>query len=69
MRTKEELNALKEEMETLNKKLAELNEDELTQITGGGLLFNVTVKADGVVKASGTIDGQAYAGTSDLVMQ
>ena len=79
MRTKEELNALKEEMETLNEKFAELTEDELTQITGGGLLFNVTtgggplfsvtLKADGVVKASGTIDGQAYAGTSDLVMQ
>ena len=69
MKSKEELNALKEEVETLNKKLAELNEDELTQITGGGQLFNVTMKADGVVKASGTIDGQAYAGTIDLVMQ
>ena len=79
MKSKDELNALKEEVETLNKKFAELNEDELTQITGGvqlfnattggGQLFNVTVKADGVVKASGTIDGQAYAGTSDLVTQ
>ena len=79
MKSKEELNALKEEMETLNEKLAELTEDELTQITGGGPLFNVTtgggplfnvtVKADGVVKASGTINGQAYSGTSDLVMQ
>ena len=29
MKTKEELNALKEEVETLNKKLAELSEDEL----------------------------------------
>ena len=29
MKTKEELNALKEEVETLNRKLAELNEDEL----------------------------------------
>ena len=35
MKTKEELNALKEEVETLNKKLAELSEDELKQITGG----------------------------------
>ena len=35
MKTKEELNALKKEVETLNKKLAELNEDELDQVTGG----------------------------------
>ena len=35
MKTKEELNALKEEVETLNKKLAELTEDELQQVAGG----------------------------------
>ena len=35
MKTKEELNALKEEVETLNKKLAELSEDELKAVTGG----------------------------------
>ncbi len=35
MKTKEELNALKNEVETLNKKLAELNEEELKAVTGG----------------------------------
>ena len=35
MKTEEELNALKEEVETLNKKLAELTDDELTQVSGG----------------------------------
>lgn len=35
MKTKEELNALKEEVETVNKKLAELSEDELKQVVGG----------------------------------
>ena len=35
MKTKEELNALKAELEAMNKKLAELNEDELKQVTGG----------------------------------
>ena len=39
MKTKEELNALKEEVETLNKKLAELTEEELAQVAGGGLPF------------------------------
>ena len=34
-KTKEELNALKEEVEALNKKLAELTEEELAQVTGG----------------------------------
>ena len=36
-KTKEELNALKEEVETLNKKLAELTEEELAQVSGGVL--------------------------------
>ena len=35
MKTKEELNVLKEEVETLSKKLAELNEEELEQVAGG----------------------------------
>ena len=35
MKTKEELNALKEEVKALNKKLNELTEDELAQVTGG----------------------------------
>ena len=35
MKTKEELNALKEEVETLNAKLMDLSEDELKQVGGG----------------------------------
>ena len=35
MKTKEELNALKEEVEALSKKLHELTEEELAQVTGG----------------------------------
>ena len=35
MKSKEELNALKEEVKTLSKKLAELTEEELAQVTGG----------------------------------
>ena len=35
MKTKEELNALKEEVEALNKKLADLSEEELAQVAGG----------------------------------
>ena len=36
MKTKEELNALKEEVETVRRKLAELTEEELEQVVGGG---------------------------------
>ena len=36
MKTKEELNTLKNEFKDLNAKLAELNEDELKEVTGGG---------------------------------
>ena len=35
MKTREELNELKNEFETLNNKLKELTEEELTQVTGG----------------------------------
>ena len=35
MKTKEELNALKEEAEALNKKPHELTKEELAQVTGG----------------------------------
>ena len=35
MKTKEELNALKNEVEKLNTKLAERTDEELEQVTGG----------------------------------
>ena len=35
MKTKEELNALKEEVETVSKKLHELTKEELAQVSGG----------------------------------
>lgn len=35
MKTKEELDALKKDIETLNKKLAELTDEELKQVIGG----------------------------------
>ena len=41
MKSKEELNIIKEEVETLNKKLQELTEEELEQVTGG-VDFNIT---------------------------
>ena len=41
MKTKEELAALKEEVETLNKKLAELTEEELAQVSGGGSTYAI----------------------------
>ena len=34
-KTKEELNAIKEEVEDVNEKLQELTEEELTQVCGG----------------------------------
>ena len=43
MKTKEELNALKEEVETVSKKLHELTEEELAQVSGG--VFEPSVSA------------------------
>ena len=38
MKTKEELNALKEEVETVSRKLHELTEEELAQVSGGAFI-------------------------------
>ena len=43
MKSKKELNALKEKAETVNKKLAELTEDELEQVTGGEIHISYVV--------------------------
>ena len=37
MKTKEELNVLKEEVETVSRKLAELTDEELAQVSSGVL--------------------------------
>ena len=41
MKTKEELNALKEEVETLSRKLAELSEEEFAQVSGGARTYYI----------------------------
>ena len=46
---KEELNAIKEDVETVSKKLQELTEEELEQVTGGIIHFQVETK--GLVQA------------------
>ena len=62
MKTKEELNAIKEEVETLNKKLAELTEDELAQVTGGA---TGGLKPFSREKGFGFIESQTYGRGSD----
>ena len=47
MKTKEELNALKNEVKNLNAKLAELSEDELIEVTGGGPYLGLGEKIEG----------------------
>lgn len=37
MKTKEELNSIRKEIESLSRKLAELTEEELAQVAGGGI--------------------------------
>ena len=41
MKTKEELNEIKEEVETLNEKLHELTDEELAQVSGGYMKVQV----------------------------
>ena len=51
MKTKEELNELKEEVEAPKKKFRELTEEELAQVTGGS-----RTKQDKLKKAGGQVD-------------
>ena len=37
MKTKDELSAIKEEVDALNKKLSELTEEELAEVAGGAV--------------------------------
>ena len=46
MKTVEELNVLKEEVETLNKKLHELTDEELAQVSGGVLCYDPAAGAE-----------------------
>ena len=55
MKTPEELNALKDEVETVSRKLAELTEEEAEQVTGGDL-----PGVDSGNHAAGTGDGFDY---------
>ena len=67
MKTKEELNALKEEVETVNKKLNELSEDELSQVTGGGLMGSLFNKVGEIGKqalnSAGTVNSDNMKNT------
>lgn len=62
MKTKEELNALQNEVEALNKKLAELTDDEMKQVTGGMKI--VVIKA--LQKPSNT-SGEIQSSTTENI--
>ena len=59
MKTKEELNEIKEEVETLNKKLHELTDEELAQVSGGIPEGGDTPESNGNPFA-GLVEGGVY---------
>ena len=54
-KTKEELNALKEEVEAVNEKLAELTPEEIAQVSGG--LVHVFTGKPGIERGVDSIIG------------
>ena len=52
MKTNEELNKIKKEVESVNEKLQELTEEELEMVNGGGV--HVQVKGEVIVKTNTT---------------
>ena len=65
MKSKKELNALKKEVETVNKKLAELSDEELEQVTGGEIHISYVIDDDPVGSAQHTC-GVNKAATTPL---
>ena len=63
MKTKEELNALKEEVEIVSKKLHELTEEELAQVIGGA---TGDLKPFSSEKGFGFIESETYRRGSDM---
>ena len=55
MKTKKELNEIKEEINALNKKLYELTDEELNQVTGG-LEYKIAFRSIGVFVSQLGID-------------
>ena len=72
MKTKEELNALKKEVETLNEKQKELTEEELSQVSGGIIVFEKNFDGSAWKENSEEIvwhsDSDAGAGNDDKVV-
>ena len=70
MKTVEELTALKVEVETLNKKLAELTEEELAQVSGGGKYISDedVIKYQKTVELGAGIGGRGKNGQPTLVL-
>ena len=69
MKTKEELKQLKEEVEKLGKKLGELNEDELNEVTGGAIIFGSALRENLRINGGAINDGIHINGveTTNLV--
>ena len=64
MKSKEELNSIKQEVEKINQKLAELNEEELEQVVGGGpkIISPILWLLPDFIKRNDNVDGASVAG-------
>lgn len=71
MKTKEELNVLKKEFESLSAKLAELTEDELKLVTGGasGMVDSLCGVADPTHPGSGNVSNTIITHIWDIAPQ
>lgn len=69
MKTKEERNVLKGEVEALNKKLAELPEEEMKQVSGGTVVSNMPERDErqGWIASGFPADGITAADAPDWV--
>ena len=56
-KTKEELNAIKEEVEAVNEKFAELTEEELAQVSGGSPVVRIKGVDTAKLNASEALQG------------
>lgn len=64
MKTKEELKEIKKEIDALNKKLGELNEAELAEVTGGDV---TSANVVGYPMNNGEILTAGYGGSGSMI--
>lgn len=69
MKTKQELDQIKKQVEEFNNKLSELSQDELRQVTAGVNIWDIAVKLKESIKPLSEKDIESVAGGTSVITE